>query len=506
MKPDNFEKRSVRRANKKRYKKRIISVIAISAVAITAFAMSKNISADNKQKSSNVSVELNVEKLERDKVQIELENFTPVIKSLQLSLKIDGNAKFREDSIKWLVESSANEGSSDLKTHVKMSSDKKSMDIFIVSSEPLVKNGGTIEICEVNVDKDSVGKSAYSIEANVNADGVAYSYVINDTNRQVSGIDMANLSEEKLTINSAPVISLKSSPAIVDGNIIVSKDDTFDAKSYIEVNDEEDGEISLDNVTVTGKVDTKKVGTYSIKYSVTDSEGDEAVLEQTVIVEEVNIDDVTPPTIIVNNNGQEDGKLVITEGEIENLLDLISAVDYLGRDINVNIEGNYDLNVAGEYNITIVATDRFGNESKKDIVLTVEKAPVDPDQPVDPEQPEQPEEPGQPEQPEQPEQPGEPDTPSDENPGDNEGDQDSNNPIIPDDSGSTNDTENNGTNNNTNNNNTNNNTSNNNTTNSSSDKQNGLPKTGEGIFYGVVVAIAAAIIGSGIYLVTKKKK
>lgn len=506
MKPDNFEKRSVRRANKKRYKKRIISVIAISAVAITAFAVSKNISADNKQKSSNVSVELNVEKLERDKVQIELENFTPVIKSLQLSLKIDGNAKFREDSIKWLVESSANEGSSDLKTHVKMSSDKKSMDIFIVSSEPLVKNGGTIEICEVNVDKDSVGKSAYSIEANANADGVAYSYVINDTNRQVSGIDMANLSEEKLTINSAPVISLKSSPAIVDGNIIVSKDDTFDAKSYIEVNDEEDGEISLDNVTVTGKVDTKKVGTYSIKYSVTDSEGDEAVLEQTVIVEEVNIDDVTPPIITVNNNGQEDGKLVITEGEVENLLDLISAVDYLGRDINVNIEGNYDLNVAGEYNITIVATDRFGNESKKDIVLTVEKAPVDPDQPVDPEQPEQPEEPGQPEQPEQPEQPGEPDTPSDENPGDNEGDQDSNNPIIPDDSGSTNDTENNGTNNNTNNNNTNNNTSNNNTTNSSSDKQNGLPKTGEGIFYGVVVAIAAAIIGSGIYLVTKKKK
>ena len=497
MKPDNFEKKSVRKANNNKYNKRIVSLIALSAVVVSTCAVTKNISADNKEKSSNVSVELNVEKLERDKVKIELENFTPVIKSLQLSLKIDGNAKFREDSIKWLVESYADESSSDLKTHVKMGNDKKSMEIFIVSSEPLVKNGGTIEICEINVEKDSVGKSAYSIEANVNAEGESYSYVINDTNRQVSGIDMANLSEEKLTINSLPVISLKNSPATADGSIIVSKGDTFDAKSYIEVNDEEDGEISVDEVTVTGKVDTKKVGTYSIKYSVNDSEGDEVTLVQTVMVEEVNANNATPPTITINNNGQGDGKLVVTEGKVGNLLDLITAVDYLGRTINVNIEGNYDLNVAGEYKITLVATDRLGNESRKDIVLTVEKAPVVPDQPDQPDQPTQPD---------QPEQPGQPDAPSDENTGDDESNQDSNKPGIPDGSGSANNNENNGTNNSTDNNGTNNNTTSNNITNTDSEKKNELPKTGQGVFYGVIVAIAAAIIGSGIYLVTKKKK
>ena len=38
---------------------------------------------------------------------------------------------------------------------------------------------------------------------------------------------------------------------------------------------------------LTGKVDTRKVGTYSIKYSVSDSEGDTTTLDQTVIVEEV---------------------------------------------------------------------------------------------------------------------------------------------------------------------------------------------------------------------------
>ncbi len=105
------------------------------------------------------------------------------------------------------------------------------------------------------------------------------------------------------------------------------------------------------------------------------------------MVEEVNANNATPPTITINNNGQGDGKLVVTEGKVGNLLDLITAVDYLGRTINVNIEGNYDLNVAGEYKITLVATDRLGNESRKDIVLTVEKAPVVPNQPDQPTQP-----------------------------------------------------------------------------------------------------------------------
>ena len=372
MKPDNFEKKSVRKANNNKYNKRIVSLIALSAVVVSTCAVTKNISADNKEKSSNVSVELNVEKLERDKVKIELENFTPVIKSLQLSLKIDGNAKFREDSIKWLVESYADESSSDLKTHVKMSSDKKSIDIFIVSSEPLVKNGGTIEICEINVEKDSVGKSAYSIEANVNSEGVSYSYVINDTNRQVTGIDMANLSEDKLTINSLPVISLKNSSSIVDGKIVISKGDTFDAKTYIEVTDEEDGVISTDNVTVEGKVNTKIVGSYAITYSVADTEGDTSSLETTVIVEDIAEDNATNPVITVNNSDSD--KLTISAGDNVDLNEYITAVDYLGRPITVEITGDYDLTTSGTYIITAIATDRFGNVSEKEITLVVEKS------------------------------------------------------------------------------------------------------------------------------------
>ena len=48
MKPDNFEKKSVRKANNNKYNKRIVSLIALSAVVVSTCAVTKNISADNK--------------------------------------------------------------------------------------------------------------------------------------------------------------------------------------------------------------------------------------------------------------------------------------------------------------------------------------------------------------------------------------------------------------------------------------------------------------------------
>ena len=367
MQKEIYQKRSERRNAKKKMNKKIIPLVIIFTLFISVFAYSKNSSADN-NKVSNPSVELNVEKISRDKVKIALSNFTPVIKSLQINLEINGNVKFVEDSINWLVSSDSN----DVKTHVKMGSDKKSMEIFVVSNDALNKVGGTLDICEIEVSKASSGSSAYSIDASVNSDGISYSYVVNDTNKQVSGIDMANLSEDKLTINSLPVISLKNSSSIVDGKIVISKGDTFDAKSYIEVTDEEDGVISTDNVTVEGKVNTKIVGSYAITYSVADTEGDTSSLETTVIVEDIAEDNATNPVITVNNSDSD--KLTISAGDNVDLNEYITAVDYLGRPITVEITGDYDLTTPGTYIITAIATDRFGNVSEKEITLVVEKS------------------------------------------------------------------------------------------------------------------------------------
>ena len=576
-----FENRATRRNNKKKKNKRFVNLMAISTVTAVIFAYSINGVADNKKVSNKVAVELGVEKIEKDKVKIKLDNFTPVIKSLQLSLKIDGNAKFKENSIEWLVKSKSN----DIKTHTKISDDKKSMEIFIISNEPLDKNGGELEICEINVTKDGNGSSAYTINANVNNDGNSYSYIINDTNKQVSGNDIANLNMEKLTINSSPVISLKNLATVVDGNIFVSKGEDFDAKSYIVVNDEEDGEIPVDKVVVTGKVDTKKVGTYNIKYSVSDSEGEVTNLKQTVIVEEVANQEISKPIITIMNNGQEVDKIVVTKGDELDLSKYISAVDYLGGTINPEIIGSYDVNKAGTYELTVRATDRFNNVSEKSLTLVVEKkvinapsmnaAPViiandvelvvgdkfneldnvkvideedgeipvdkvvvesdvdttkvgnykviysvtdsngatttktinvkvsmkmvelEPSNPIKPEKPDEPTTPGNPELPDNPSIPENPDDSGNDNsgninkPGNGSGSDDKveapDVPVTPETPKDDNS-----------------NTSTDNKVNSGN--KNEIPKTGQGIFYGITITFAVLIIGFGVYFLKKKNK
>ena len=576
-----FENRATRRNNKKKKNKRFVNLMAISTVTAVIFAYSINGVADNKKVSNKVAVELGVEKIEKDKVKIKLDNFTPVIKSLQLSLKIDGNAKFKENSIEWLVKSKSN----DIKTHTKISDDKKSMEIFIISNEPLDKNGGELEICEINVTKDGNGSSAYTINANVNNDGNSYSYIINDTNKQVSGNDIANLNMENLTINSSPVISLKNLATVVDGNIFVSKGEDFDAKSYIVVNDEEDGEIPVDKVVVTGKVDTKKVGTYNINYSVSDSEGEVTNLKQTVIVEEVANQEISKPIITIMNNGQEVDKIVVTKGDELDLSKYISAVDYLGGTINPEIIGSYDVNKAGTYELTVRATDRFNNVSEKSLTLVVEKkvinapsmnaAPViiandvelvvgdkfneldnvkvideedgeipvdkvvvesdvdttkvgnykviysvtdsngatttktinvkvsmkmvelEPSNPIKPEKPDEPTTPGNPELPDNPSIPENPDDSGNDNsgninkPGNGSG---SDNKVEAPDVPVTPETpkEDNS------------NTSTDNKVNS--ENKNEIPKTGQGIFYGITITFAVLIIGFGVYFLKKKNK
>ena len=576
-----FENRATRRNNKKKKNKRFVNLMAISTVTAVIFAYSINGVADNKKVSNKVGVELGVEKIEKDKVKIKLDNFTPVIKSLQLSLKIDGNAKFKENSIEWLVKSKSN----DIKTHTKISDDKKSMEIFIISNEPLDKNGGELEICEINVTKDGNGSSAYTINANVNNDGNSYSYIINDTNKQVSGNDIANLNMEKLTINSSPVISLKNLATVVDGNIFVSKGEEFDAKSYIVVNDEEDGEIPVDKVVVTGKVDTKKVGTYNINYSVSDSEGEVTNLKQTVIVEEVANQEISKPIITIINNGQEVDKIVVTKGDELDLSKYISAVDYLGGTINPEIIGSYDVNKAGTYELTVRATDRFNNVSEKSLTLVVEKkvinapsmnaAPViiandvelvvgdkfneldnvkvideedgeipvdkvvvesdvdttkvgnykviysvtdsngatttktinvkvsmkmvelEPSNPIKPEKPDEPTTPGNPELPDNPSIPENPDDSGNDNsgninkPGNGSGSDDKveapDVPVTPETPKDDNS-----------------NTSTDNKVNS--ENKNEIPKTGQGIFYGITITFAVLIIGFGVYFLKKKNK
>ena len=38
------------------------------------------------------------------------------------------------------------------------------------------------------------------------------------------------------------------------------------------------------------------------------------------------------------------------------------------------------------------------------------------------------------------------------------------------------------------------------------ENKNEIPKTGQGVFYGVIIAVAVVVVGSGVYLVAQKEK
>lgn len=390
-------------------KKKIISLFVAVIAVIGAFIYTKSslANANSDQDQANASVNLNVEKVDKDTVKISLDNLVPVVKSLQLGVKIDGDVTFAEDTIKWLVSSD----DKDLKSNVKISSDKKSMDIFVVSTEALDKEAGKLEILEIDMNKVEGGSLKYKITPSSDENGIAYSYLLNDTNKQVSGNDIVNIDNNVLTLNSAPKLVLANHPSVIEGKIVISKDDNFEPLDYVIATDDEDGEIDKSRITVTkNEVKTDKVGSYNISYSVEDSEGEVATLDTTVIVEAKPTADVQKPVIKVTNK-----TINTTLGEEVDLLEGVSALDYLGREIQVEVSGDYDFNKAGTYTIQYNATDRFGNKADEvTATLVVEEkpeVPVEPEKPEIPGEPENPGNPGNPSEPDVPEVPENPEKP-----------------------------------------------------------------------------------------------
>ena len=347
-------------------------VIALSTAAVMTTAIylkSDNVTnAEQYAQVSDNAIELNVDKQNKDTIKLSLSNFSDLAKSLQLSVKIEGNATFTDDSIKWLVKSQ----NDDLKTDVKISADKKQMDIFILSNSNIEIDGGLLEICEINVAKENKNSTeGYTVVPNVNSEGIAYNYIIDGTNKQVKGSDIVNSSKDKLTVNTAPVISLVESPKIVEGNIIIKTGDVFKPLEYVKATDDEDGEEV--NITANSlNVNNKKPGSYKVTYTATDKEGESTNLDVNVIVEEVQQSVSNPVMNITNKNIQ------IRQGDKFDPLAGVTATDYQGRKLTVNVTGTYDLEVVGSYVLTYTVTDTYGNTITDTATLEVVKqnAPV----------------------------------------------------------------------------------------------------------------------------------
>ena len=83
---------------------------------------------------------------------------------------------------------------------------------------------------------------------------------------------------------------------------------------------------------------------------------------------EINVVDTEKPIIDCEN------KIVITVGDEVDLLSYVTVSDNYDKDFHVSINGEYDFNTIGEYNLSYVVKDSSGNEEEKSFILVVEKS------------------------------------------------------------------------------------------------------------------------------------
>lgn len=371
--------------------------VALSAIVASTgvIAYASNEASKKEAEQSVDTANLIVEKVSKDKVKISVDNVENAVKAFQLSLKIDGNVKFKDSSIKWLLneDNQSQEKTEKLvETDYVLNSDNKEIDIFVASESELAKKGRTLEICEIDVEMLALkSNSSYKILPNTDNGKVAFKSV--DTNN--NQVEEANMTfdETALSINTPPTITLKDTKHkgidkeedadvevdIANNTITVKEGYDFNAvaKSFVEVKDEEES-ISEDKITVT-KVDTSKTGTYNVEYKATDSNGESTTLNVAVLVKPEVWKDA--PTL----TGVPTGTVDIYTGDIFDPLmpdgeNKITATDVKGNDLEVNVGYSEDFNLdkEGSHTITYTTKDRFNNTKSESVTINVKKdeAPV----------------------------------------------------------------------------------------------------------------------------------
>ena len=112
-------------------------------------------------------------------------------------------------------------------------------------------------------------------------------------------------------------------------------------------------------------IDTSKLGKKKIFIKIKDYFNKEKIISYTVI-----IIDKEPPTIEFKD------KLSIIEGNKIDLLKDVKVKDNSNEEIKVEVNGDYDINKPGTYELYYIAKDSSGNETKEKFILEVKKKEV----------------------------------------------------------------------------------------------------------------------------------
>lgn len=158
------------------------------------------------------------------------------------------------------------------------------------------------------------------------------------------------------TITNQPPVINASNKTIVQGQ-------TFDAKKDVTATDPEDGNLTSSIQVVENNVNNKVVGTYKVKYQVTDSSKETVIKEITVTVTQNQKPSINAKDKTVNLNSTF------------NALDGVTATDPEDGNItNIKVtSNNVNTKIVGTYQVTYQVTDSFNQTVTKTITITVKE-------------------------------------------------------------------------------------------------------------------------------------
>ena len=165
---------------------------------------------------------------------------------------------------------------------------------------------------------------------------------------------------EKVFTYSVAVVDRESPEISSAERLETSVGNEIDLLKGVSVTDNSGEEIT---VAVEGSYDIHTVGEYELTYVACDSSLNKA--EKTFILSVV---DHESPVISFT------GYLEISVGNDIDLLEGVSAADNSGEEITVTVEGSYDINRAGIYELKLVACDSSLNKAEEKLTLRVKDA------------------------------------------------------------------------------------------------------------------------------------
>ncbi|MDO5780167.1 MAG: DUF5011 domain-containing protein [Clostridium sp.] len=349
--------------------------LAVTSTAAIAYAAPKVINSNSESTENNFI--LDVEKVDSDTVKVSLDNIEDIPRALQFSLKLDGVVLKEENNIP-IIKDLVNQNNSDkIITDYTYNKETNTIDVLITAEDSIPKNGNEVEIFELDLVASSNNESRkYNIK---NEEGSECKYISNANREYVKGVSVAN---EQLTINTNPIIKMNENSYIEinEGETLQLTLDNLKEKG-LQIEDAEKDEVTLEVKDVNDKIIKEFKGTeegvYDLYITATDSFGGKS--ETLKVQVKVNAVDQGPT---ITKDGNELKDVSINAGEAFDLMAGVKAVDINGNSVDVKVTSDDVLNLDPEedakYTITYTASDSHGRTTVKTITLSVKanKAPV----------------------------------------------------------------------------------------------------------------------------------